>query len=135
MSTGSGREKGTFFVHGNPGLIEILNMEARRAIVIHLLLGQHSHNKLVKSCLQNKGSDVNFDNNNTENMESPLQYKYVWNNEHVAAYQNALESDSVRSDLRNLTNELLSENVDINENLKRQYFPYMLVVAFHHCFQ
>ena len=55
MSTGSGREKGTFFVHGNPGLIEILKMEARRAIVIHLLLGQHSHNKLVKSCLQNKG--------------------------------------------------------------------------------
>ena len=42
---------------------------------------------------------------------------YVSNNEHVAAYQNALESDSVRSDLRNLTNELLSENVDINENL------------------
>ena len=76
-------------------------------------------NILSDHCIVNFSlcSDVNFDNNNTENMESPLQYKYVWNNEHVAAYQNALESDSVRSDLRNLTNELLSENVDINENL------------------
>ena len=73
-------------------------------------------NILSDHCIVNFSlcSDVNFDNNNTENMESPLQYKYVWNNEHVAAYQNTLESDSVRSDLRNLTNELLSENVDIN---------------------
>ena len=60
-------------------------------------------------------SDVN--NNNSENVEPTLKYKYVWKNEHVAAYQNALESDSVRSNLQKLKGELLNDNVDMNENL------------------
>ena len=33
---------------------------------------------------------------------SSLPYKYVWNNEYVEAFQNALDSESVRSDLRKL---------------------------------
>ena len=48
---------------------------------------------------------------------SSLPYKYVWNYEYVEAFQNALDSESVRSDLRKLRNDLLTENVDINENV------------------
>ena len=64
-------------------------------------------------CSNYTGSD-----RNPENIESSVKYKYVWNNDHIAAYQTALESDRVRSDLRKLKSDLLSENVDINENLK-----------------
>ena len=45
---------------------------------------------------------------------SSLPYKYVWNNDFVEAFQNALDSETVCSEFRKLRNDLLTENVDIN---------------------
>ena len=61
------------------------------------------------------GNNVSSDSD--PGITSSLPYKYVWNNEYVEAFQNALDSDSVRSDFRKLKNDLLTENVDINENV------------------
>ena len=46
------------------------------------------------------GNNVSSDSD--PGITSSLPYKYVWNNEYVEAFQNALDSDSVRSDLRKL---------------------------------
>ena len=63
-------------------------------------------------------SYANDENSNTESdTESSVKYKYVWNNEYVESYQNALESDNVRLEFQELKSKLLTEDVDINANL------------------
>ena len=61
------------------------------------------------------GNNVSSDSD--PGITSSLPYKYVWNNEYVKAFQKVLDSDSVSSDLRKLKIDLLTENVDINENV------------------
>ena len=77
-------------------------------------------NILSDNCVVNLSicSYANDENTNTESgTESSVNHKYVWNNEYVEAYHNALESDNVRHEFRELKNELLTEDVDINANL------------------
>ena len=63
-------------------------------------------------------SYANDENSNTKSgTESSVKYKYVWNNENVESYQNALESDNVRHEFQELKIKLLTEDVDIKANL------------------
>ena len=57
-------------------------------------------------------SYANDENSNTVS----VKYKYVWNNEYVESYQNALESDNARLEFQELKSKLLTD-VDINADL------------------
>ena len=56
---------------------------------------------------------------NIEDNPETCKYRYVWNNEHIIAYQNALVSENVKIELQSLTSELLTaESEDVlNSNL------------------
>ena len=61
---------------------------------------------IVKFSLCLHGNNASSDSD--PGITPSLSYKHVWNNEYVEAFQNALDSDSVRSDLRKLKNALLT---------------------------
>ena len=76
-------------------------------------------NILSDHCIVNFSLCLHANNASSDSdsgITSSLPYKYVWNNDYVEAFQNALDSESVRSDLRKLRNVFLTENVDIKEN-------------------
>ena len=63
-------------------------------------------------------SYANDESRNTESgTESSVKHKYVWNNECVESYQNALKSDNVRTEFQELKTKLLPEDIDVNANL------------------
>ncbi|MCG8044774.1 MAG: reverse transcriptase domain-containing protein, partial [Candidatus Thiodiazotropha endolucinida] len=78
-------------------------------------------NIISDHCIVNFSLHANIINqdNNVEGEIKSCTHKYVWNNEHISTYQNALESDFVKNELHNLKSELLSVETEdlLNSNL------------------